>query len=100
MLNAVQCTTTESEIVIRVHRSNLDSPTFEQIGSYFLSLVGQHPSSDEQSQFQPSRLKAEELRRLPKEQRNAIIRAQVALVQDYEIMDDDQDVVENYHETI
>ncbi len=96
MVNAVEFTTTESEIVIRLDRTNVNNRALEEITSYLRTFFAPVPVA---SEYVPA-ISAKELRRLPKEQRDSIIKAQVALIQDYEIIDDDQDVLENYHEAI
>jgi hypothetical protein len=99
MLNAVEFTTTESEMVIRVDKTKMDTATFEQLGAYFFSLVSHDDSVGAKPQTPHQRLTAGELRQLPKEQRNAILQAQVAMLQEYEIIEDDQDIIENDHES-
>lgn len=99
-MNAVEFTTTESEIVIRVDKTRMDTQVLGQLARYFASLVPANDATNEiGTSLVPQRIRAGDLRKLPKEQRDAIMRAQVALVQEYEIIDDDQDVIENYHES-
>ena len=98
-MNAVEFTTNEHEMIIRVDKTRMNATTFEQLGAYFFSLVSDDDGVRAKPQTPYQRLTAGELRRLPKEQRNAILQAQVAMVQEYEIIEDDQDIIEDYHES-
>ena len=82
MLHAVEFTTTDREIVIRLDRNHIDTDALEQVVGYLRTLLTP-PAFVEY----PPILTASELRRLPKEQRDAIIRAQVALIQEDENID-------------
>jgi hypothetical protein len=88
MVNAVEFTTTESEIVIRLDRTNVNNRALEEITSYLRPFLAPIPSEYVRA------LSAKELRRLPKEQRDAIIREQVALLVNDENIEDDQDLME------
>lgn len=88
-MHSVEFATTDSAVFITIDRANLNNATLEQVSGYLRTLIAPIPTA------YPSALTASQLRRLPKEERFSILQAQTALVQDYEIIEDDQDIIED-----
>lgn len=76
----------DNAIIITIDRTALNSLTLGAINDYLQDLMPR-PSTPQ--------LTAAELRRLPQTERNAILAQQAASDRDYEILDDDQELLED-----
>ena len=91
MVNAVEFTTTESEVLIRLDRSSVNAAIVEQITEYVHELIKPLPPEN----WNGTAPSIHELRQMPILEREAILRAQAAQLQDDENIDDNQDLLED-----
>ncbi len=91
MENTIEFTTTEKEILIRLDKTSVNTRILEQISDYLRPMI---KPSESYTRYHaaPS---IQELRQMPKAERDEILRAQAALLANDENIEDDQDVMED-----